>query len=93
MLLLSICNISGLSCVYTLILMLKCFSIKSVSSFFLSYSSLLINVDYSQAKIYKVTDDFNTDIWIGSTCDTSVKKISVKPTLLEILETTVYFII
>ena len=36
-----------------------------------------MKVDYSQAKIYKITNDFNTDIWIGSTCDTLVKKFSV----------------
>ena len=36
-----------------------------------------MKVDYSKAKIYKITNDFNTDIWIGSTCDTLVKKFSV----------------
>ena len=36
-----------------------------------------MKVDYSQAKIYKITNDFNTDIWIGSTCDALVKKFSV----------------
>ena len=36
-----------------------------------------MKVDYSQAKIYKVTNDFNSDVWIGTTCDTLVKKFSV----------------
>ena len=36
-----------------------------------------MKIDYSKAKIYKITNDFNTDIWIGSTCDTLVKKFSV----------------
>ena len=36
-----------------------------------------MKVDYSQAKVYKITNDFNTDIWIGTTCDTLVKKFSV----------------
>ena len=53
-----------------------------------------MKVDYSQAKIYKIANDFNTDIWIGSTCDTWVKNlVSTKLTLLEILEKTVYSII
>ena len=36
-----------------------------------------MKVDYSQAKIYKITNDFNNDIWIGTTCDSLVKKFSV----------------
>ncbi len=36
-----------------------------------------MKVDYSQAKIYKITNDFNNDVWIGTTCDTLVKKFSV----------------
>ena len=36
-----------------------------------------MKVDYSQAKIYKVSNDFNSDIWIGRTCDTLIKKFSV----------------
>ncbi len=36
-----------------------------------------MKVDYSQAKIYKITNDFNNDIWIRTTCDTLVKKFSV----------------
>ncbi len=54
-----------------------------------------MKIDYSQAKIYKVTNDFNTDIWIGSTCDTLVKNklVYIKLTLLEISEKTLYFII
>ncbi len=44
-----------------------------------------MKVDYSQAKIYKITNDFNTDIWIGSTCDTLLKNlVFIKLTLLEI---------
>ena len=36
-----------------------------------------MKVDYSQAKIYQITNDFNNDVWIGTTCDTLVKKFSV----------------
>ena len=32
-----------------------------------------MKVDYSQAKIYKITNDFNNDVWIGTTCDTLVQ--------------------
>jgi group I intron endonuclease len=35
-----------------------------------------MKVDYSQAKIYKITNDFNDDIYVGSTCDTLVKRFS-----------------
>ena len=35
-----------------------------------------MKVDYSQAKIYKITNDFNDDVYIGSTCDTLVKRFS-----------------
>ncbi len=44
-----------------------------------------MKVDYSQAKVYKITNDFNDDVWIGTTCDTIVKKLS------EIIEKTVSF--
>ncbi len=46
-----------------------------------------MKVDYSQAKTYKITNDFNTNIWIGSTWDTLVKNLvffKLKPS--EILE-------
>ena len=36
-----------------------------------------MKVDYSQAKVYKITNDFNNDVWIGATCDSLVKKFSV----------------
>ncbi len=32
--------------------------------------------DFSKAKIYKITNDFNNDIYIGSTCDTLIKRFS-----------------
>ena len=32
--------------------------------------------DYSKGKIYKITNDFNNEIYIGSTCDTLVKRYS-----------------
>jgi hypothetical protein len=35
-----------------------------------------MKVDYSQAKIYKITNDYNDDVYIGSTCDTLVKRFS-----------------
>jgi hypothetical protein len=35
-----------------------------------------MKVDYSQAKIYKITNDYNNDIYVGSTCDTLVKRFS-----------------
>ena len=35
-----------------------------------------MKVDYSQAKIYKITNDYNDDIYVGSTCDTLVKRFS-----------------
>ena len=35
-----------------------------------------MKVDYSQGKIYKITNDYNDDIYIGSTCDTLVKRFS-----------------
>ena len=28
-----------------------------------------MNRDYSKGKIYKITNDFNTDIYVVSTCD------------------------
>ena len=35
-----------------------------------------MKVDYSQGKIYKITNDYNDDIYIGSTCDRLVKRFS-----------------
>ena len=35
-----------------------------------------MKVDYSQAKIYKITNDYNDQVYIGSTCDTLVKRFS-----------------
>ena len=32
--------------------------------------------DYSKGKIYKITNDFNDEIYIGSTCDSLVKRYS-----------------
>ena len=32
--------------------------------------------DFSQGKIYKITNDYNDDIYVGSTCDTLVKRFS-----------------
>jgi group I intron endonuclease len=30
--------------------------------------------DFTKAKIYKITNDFNDDIYVGSTCDTLVRR-------------------
>ena len=35
-----------------------------------------MKVDYSKGKIYKITNDYNDDIYIGSTCDSLVKRLS-----------------
>ncbi len=32
--------------------------------------------DFSKAKIYKLTNDFNDDVFVGATCDTLIKKFS-----------------
>jgi group I intron endonuclease len=32
--------------------------------------------DFSKAKIYKITNDFNDDVYVGSTCDTLIKRFS-----------------
>jgi len=32
--------------------------------------------DFSQGKIYKITNDYNDAIYVGSTCDTLVKRFS-----------------
>ncbi len=32
--------------------------------------------DYKKGKIYKITNDFNDDIYVGSTCDTLIKRFS-----------------
>ena len=36
-----------------------------------------MKVDYSQGKIYKITNDYNDDIYVGSTCDRLVKRFSI----------------
>ena len=35
-----------------------------------------MKVDYSKGKIYKITNDYNNDIYVGSTCDTLAKRYS-----------------
>ena len=35
-----------------------------------------MKVDYSNGKIYKITNDFNDDVYVVSTCDTLVKRFS-----------------
>ena len=32
--------------------------------------------DFSKGKIYKITNDYNNDIYVGSTCDTLVKRFN-----------------
>ncbi len=32
--------------------------------------------DYTKGKIYKITNDYNDDIYVGSTCDTLIKRFS-----------------
>ena len=32
--------------------------------------------DYTKAKIYKITNDYNDDVYVGSTCDTLIKRFS-----------------
>jgi hypothetical protein len=36
----------------------------------------IMSQDFSKAKIYKLTNDFNDDVFIGATCDTLIKKFS-----------------
>jgi hypothetical protein len=36
-----------------------------------------MKVDYTKGKIYKITNDFNDEVYIGSTCDTIVKRYSL----------------
>ena len=36
-----------------------------------------MKVDYSKGKIYKITNDYNDDVYVGSTCDTLVKRFSL----------------
>jgi hypothetical protein len=33
--------------------------------------------DFKKGKIYKITNDYNDDVYVGSTCDTLVKRFSV----------------
>ncbi len=35
-----------------------------------------MNRDYSKGKIYKISNDFNNDIYVGSTCDLLSKRFS-----------------
>jgi predicted GIY-YIG superfamily endonuclease len=35
-----------------------------------------MKLDLTQAKIYKITNDYNDDIYIGSTCNTLVRRYS-----------------
>ena len=35
-----------------------------------------MKVDYSKGKIYKITNDYNNEIYVGSTCDTLAKRFS-----------------
>jgi hypothetical protein len=35
-----------------------------------------MKVDYSKGKIYKITNNYNTDAYVGSTCDTLCKRFS-----------------
>jgi hypothetical protein len=35
-----------------------------------------MKVDYSKGKIYKITNDYNDDVFVGFTCDTLIKKFS-----------------
>ncbi len=35
-----------------------------------------MKVDYSKGKIYKITNDLNNDIYVGSSCDTLIKRFS-----------------
>ena len=33
--------------------------------------------DLGKGKIYKITNDYNDDVYVGSTCDTLIKRFSV----------------
>ena len=37
--------------------------------------------DFSKSKIYKITNDYNDDIYVGSTCDSLVKRFSAHKSL------------
>ena len=45
-----------------------------------------MNRDFSKGKIYKITNDFNDEIYIGSTCDTLVKRFSIHKVAINIIE-------
>ena len=32
--------------------------------------------DFKKGKIYKITNDYNDDVYVGSTCDTLIKRFS-----------------
>ncbi len=34
-----------------------------------------MKVDYSKGKIYKITNDYNDDVFVGFTCDTLIKSL------------------
>jgi len=42
-----------------------------------------MKVDYSKGKIYKITNDFNNDIYVGSSCDTLIKRFSYHKKILK----------
>ena len=35
-----------------------------------------MKTDYSKSKIYKITNDYNDDVYVGSTCDTLGRRFS-----------------
>lgn len=41
-----------------------------------------MNRDFSKGKIYKITNDFNDDVYIGSTCDTLAKRFSCHKSMI-----------
>ena len=42
--------------------------------------------DFSKGKIYKITNDYNDDVYIGSTCDTLVKRFSAHKSAANVKE-------
>ena len=36
----------------------------------------IMSQEFSKAKIYKITNDFNDDVYVGSTCDELTKRFS-----------------
>ncbi len=41
-----------------------------------------MKANYSKDKFYKIINDFNDDVYIGSTCDTNIKRYSTHKTSL-----------